>query len=110
MRPLLVGLLILALATGLAILHRRRKRRSRALPLGARLDITVVMCTAGADAIRRTVAGRAPRMAGSAANGGAEELAAFLSRVNYVIRPEAGQLTEGRRTPLYLRQGVRAKQ
>ncbi|XXT16531.1 ATP-dependent Clp protease adaptor ClpS [Sorangium sp. So ce429] len=53
MRTLLVGLLLLALATGLAILHRRRKRRSRALPRGARLDTTVVMCTAGADAMRR---------------------------------------------------------
>ncbi|WP_437753089.1 ATP-dependent Clp protease adaptor ClpS [Sorangium sp. So ce1389] len=53
MRPLLVGLLLLALATGLAILHRRRKRRSRTLPRGARLDTTVVMCTAGYDATRR---------------------------------------------------------
>ncbi|MGK3960045.1 ATP-dependent Clp protease adaptor ClpS [Sorangium sp. So ce118] len=53
MRTLLVALLLLALATGLAILHRRRKRRSRALPRGARLDTTVVMCTAGADAMRR---------------------------------------------------------
>ncbi|WP_437314428.1 ATP-dependent Clp protease adaptor ClpS [Sorangium sp. So ce385] len=53
MRTLLVGLLVLALATGLAILHHRRKRRSRALPRGARLDTTVVMHTAGADAMRR---------------------------------------------------------
>ncbi|WP_437686505.1 ATP-dependent Clp protease adaptor ClpS [Sorangium sp. So ce176] len=53
MRTLLVGLLILVLATGLAVRHRRRKRRSRALPRGARLDTTVVMHTAGADAIRR---------------------------------------------------------
>ncbi|AUX35544.1 MULTISPECIES: ATP-dependent Clp protease adaptor ClpS [Sorangium] len=53
MRTLLVGLLILVLATGLAILQRRRKRRSRALPRGARLDTTVVMCTAGSDAVRR---------------------------------------------------------
>ncbi|WP_437285502.1 ATP-dependent Clp protease adaptor ClpS [Sorangium sp. So ce406] len=53
MRTLLIGLLILALATALAILHHRRKRRSRALPRGARLDTTVVMHTAGADAMRR---------------------------------------------------------
>jgi hypothetical protein len=50
MRILLVGLLLLVLAIGLAILHRRRKRRSRALPRG---DSTVVMHTAGFEAIRR---------------------------------------------------------
>ncbi|WP_437327560.1 ATP-dependent Clp protease adaptor ClpS [Sorangium sp. So ce381] len=50
MRILLVGLLLLVLATGLAILHRRRKRRSRARPRG---DSTVVMYTASFEAIRR---------------------------------------------------------
>ena len=42
MRTLIVGLLILALVTGLAILHRRRKRRARALPRGARRSSSCV--------------------------------------------------------------------
>ncbi|WP_437992456.1 ATP-dependent Clp protease adaptor ClpS [Sorangium sp. So ce145] len=50
MRILLVGLWLLVLATVLAILYRRRKRRSRARPRG---DSAVVMLTAALEAIRR---------------------------------------------------------
>lgn len=53
MRTLLVGLLILALAAALAVLHRRRKRHFLAVPRGVHLDSLVVAWTATYDAIRR---------------------------------------------------------